>query len=232
MPQINSGASYGTREQASRSTANRIRGSNRYEQAWEEMFDSLLEYKSKYGDCLVPRSYKEDPKLGRWVNKQRTRRGTLSSERKERLEKEGFIWCLQKHEEWNTMRERLLQFKDQNGNCRVPQGYKQDPKLGKWVDNQRHHQKTGQLSEERKKLLDEVGFSWKVIETWDEMYQQLKEYKRKFGNCLVPQKYPKLGNWVRLQRVRRNSRSIEQKRKLKSIGFVWNAKTENWRDVY
>jgi hypothetical protein len=30
----------------------------------EVMFDMLREYKSKFGDCLVPKRYKENPKLG------------------------------------------------------------------------------------------------------------------------------------------------------------------------
>jgi hypothetical protein len=30
----------------------------------EEMFEALKKYKSKFGDCLVPKRYKNNPKLG------------------------------------------------------------------------------------------------------------------------------------------------------------------------
>lgn len=105
MPQIHSGSSF-RRERRWVATGHR----STYEQAWNGMFDRLLQYKSIYGNCLVPRSYKEDLKLGRWVNKQRTRKEKLSVERKERLEKAGFVWCLQKHEEWSIMRERRREY--------------------------------------------------------------------------------------------------------------------------
>jgi hypothetical protein len=33
---------------------------------WEESFMRLVEYKEKYGHCLVPNRYTEDPHLGSW----------------------------------------------------------------------------------------------------------------------------------------------------------------------
>jgi Helicase associated domain len=58
------------------------------------MFTALKAYRDKYGDCNVPRDWKENPKLARWVDTQRQlqRQGRLASERKARLDALGFDW--------------------------------------------------------------------------------------------------------------------------------------------
>ena len=53
-------------------------------------------------------------------------------------------------------------------NCLVPQRYSKNKALGKWVDTQRtqyrlrREGKQTPLTEDRIKLLDEVGFVWSV----------------------------------------------------------------------
>ncbi len=42
---------------------------NLLDHQWEDMFAKLEEYWEEYGDCLIPQDYKEDPPLGRWVNR-------------------------------------------------------------------------------------------------------------------------------------------------------------------
>jgi hypothetical protein len=37
---------------------------------WEAMFARLIQYKHQHGDCLVPKRYVQDPKLGTWVETQ------------------------------------------------------------------------------------------------------------------------------------------------------------------
>ena len=59
---------------------------------WEDMFAKLKEYRRQHGDCLVPKDYKEDPSLGKWVVAQRRKRGELDLNRRERLESIGFVW--------------------------------------------------------------------------------------------------------------------------------------------
>ena len=43
---------------------------NSYDDQWDSNFNKLVAYKEKYGDCLVPKRYKDDPKLGTWVDTQ------------------------------------------------------------------------------------------------------------------------------------------------------------------
>lgn len=47
--------------------------------------------------------------------------------------------------------------------------------LSKWAQRQR----ASKLTEERKHLLDELGFLWKPRESrWDSMYQELLKYRK------------------------------------------------------
>jgi murein L,D-transpeptidase YcbB/YkuD len=55
--------------------------------------------------------------------------------------------------------------------------------------------------------LEEIGFVWNVREgrtPWSRRYEELKEYKEKFGDCNVPKKWTenqKLLAWVTKQRT-------------------------------
>jgi len=61
--------------------------------AWEEGFEALKRYKEREGSCLVRQKHEESGfKLGHWVNIQRGTRGTMSQERKQRLDEIGFVW--------------------------------------------------------------------------------------------------------------------------------------------
>ena len=72
---------------------------------WDERYGELKRYKERFGDCNVPaHSVGEYRQLGSWVNKNRTEQsnGTLSTDRKARLDELGFIWDA--HESaWETM---------------------------------------------------------------------------------------------------------------------------------
>ena len=65
---------------------------------WEEMFNMLVEYKNKYGNCNVPTRWPENPKLANWVAKQRrdSRKGKLVKDRTKRLNNIGFSWFINK----------------------------------------------------------------------------------------------------------------------------------------
>ncbi|VEU41944.1 unnamed protein product [Pseudo-nitzschia multistriata] len=57
---------------------------------------------------------------------------------------------------WMNRYNELIEYKKEHGSTLVPQRYKKNPKLGKWVT----HQRSSCLTEERKALLDEIGFVW------------------------------------------------------------------------
>jgi hypothetical protein len=66
----------------------------------------------------------------------------------------------------------------------------------------------------------------KLEKKWNRQYEQLVEYKRKKGHCMVPCKYEQnksLGQWVRTQRCLNNTNKLrlDRKRLLEDIGFAW-----------
>jgi hemerythrin superfamily protein len=128
---------------------------------------------------------------------------------------------------WNMNYEKLVKFQRTNGHCRVPRGYEEDTSLVLWVDTQRKYQKKNELRLDRKELLDELGFVWKV-DGWHQQHEKLLEFKRKNGHCRVPLRNKddkSLGHWVDTQRVyhKKNKLRPDRKRILDEIGFVWKA---------
>ena len=113
------------------------------------------------------------------------------------------------HSQWRDLFRQLCEYKVQFGDCLVPARYSTNPKLGTWVSNQRQYYKLHQegksssMTEERIQTLNAVGFDWRsTYSSWNEQFQELEDYKERFGNCLVSTKdstIPKLGKWVSTQ---------------------------------
>lgn len=133
-------------------------------------------------------------------------------------------------EKWQKNYERLKIVIKEKG-CYFSQ-YSSDPeilKLSRWCSTQRYAYKNGELSTERKKLLDEIGFIWDLKNTniWGNMYCELKEYRERTGewpNALSddPQ-IAKLGRWCTTQRyfLKSGKLKIDRKELLDKIGFQW-----------
>jgi hypothetical protein len=189
---------------------------------WREFFRQLCEYKKQFGDCLVPKNYPANPKLGPWVafqrydyrdrkNKEIKSTGMIA-EHIRALNGIGFEWSLTTN--WNERFQQLCEYKANFGDCLVPAHYIASPQLGQWVSKQRTKYKLyqegipGPMTAERIQELENVGFIWGTSNTnlrtsWNERFEQLREFKVQFGHCLVPQQYaadPKLGRWVSKQR--------------------------------
>ena len=198
--------------------------------AWEEMYAALLAYRAEHGDCNVPSSYTENPKLGKWVTHQRSFYNTnkLNSDRFKRLENIGFVWDVSSAF-WEEMYAALLVYRAEHGDCNVPaHSYAENPKLGAWVNRQRRAYKSGNLDTALIRRLEEIDFVWDQLSTvWEEMYAALVEYTAKHGDCNVPFSYadnPKLGKWVSTQRARYKSNKLSPDRikRLEDIGFEWS----------
>ena len=213
-------------------------GANRnYEQLktekWNEMFEALRRYREVHGDCLVPQRWRENPGLSWWVSHQRTlrSRGLLAAGQERQLTELGFVWdpVAAKWDEWFA---KLLEFKRIHSHTNVPQRVKQYTQLANWVRNQRRDYKMKRpIMQERAKRLNEIGFSWRLVEpqSWEKMFAALVEYKKAHGNCNVPQRWheKRLAKWVNTQRTayKRGKLRPDRQRQLESIGFVWNAAT-------
>lgn len=62
--------------------------------AWDRMFEQLMQYNANHGHCNVPQKGGIDKRLGKWVNTMRWHRkqGKLADNRIRQLDKIGFVW--------------------------------------------------------------------------------------------------------------------------------------------
>jgi hypothetical protein len=134
-------------------------------QKWETMFALLSQYKEREGNCNVPAQHKEDGEnLGPWLNQQRTEntRRKMDGGRGRRLEEMGVSWDLFS-QKWDTNFNLLVQYKEREGDCNVPQRHKEDGEnLGIWLTTRRMDKKKGILDPEKQILLEEIGVVWSI----------------------------------------------------------------------
>ena len=129
---------------------------------------------------------------------------------------------------WEVMFQQLVEFKKAHGHCDVPDRWPENPHLSNWVSKLSSRRKKGQLSKERIRRLDEIGFIWDRLEAnWDEMFAALVEFKEAHGHCNVPNwwlKNPKLSKWVSHQRSFHKKGKLSEERISRLdgvIGFQW-----------
>ena len=105
---------------------------------WEEGFSRLKAYKEREGDCRVRALHVENGfRLGSWVGVQRGNRHRMSGERRQRLDKLGFVWDILRYQ-WGEGFSYLQAFKKREGHCRVAALHIENGfRLGSWVSLQR-----------------------------------------------------------------------------------------------
>lgn len=222
------------------------------QEKWQERYEQLKDYKKKHGHCNVPQTKPEYQQLSNWVNWQRYvyKKSSISQKHIEDLEKIGFKWSPDRKigDKWLQKYNELVEYKKTHGHCNVPQRHENVRKLGIWVTHQRNfyrrlkHGLPTQIAEERIKALEKIGFEWypdrKLKVNWQEKYEQLIEYKKKYGHCDVPRNNKdnkQLGTWVNGQRYfyRRKQAGVksyitdERIELLEKIGFRWTMKKKS-----
>ena len=224
---------------------------NPIESHWEEMFEALKEYKKIRGDLNVHKDqWINNLPIGEWLTTQRAnyRNKTLSEDRIKRLEDIGLVWKEDLSEEerpmiWEEMLEALKEYKEEHGDCDVHSTWSENKQLAYWVTMQRIKYKSNNLSGDRIRRLEEIGFEWEPDEfVWKKMFEALKEYKINCGNCNVPHSHTenkKLGIWVTTQRIKykNNNLSGDRIRRLGKIGFEWvlpleKSEEEMWEEKF
>ena len=205
-------------------------------QQWEEGFSALLKFKGREGNCLISAKHLEDGyRLGQWVSRQRTNKEKLSEEQRRRLDELGFVWDPHT-QQWEEGYSAFLKFKEREGNCLVSQKHLEDGyRLGTWVGKQRSKKES--LSEDRYRRLDELGFVWDPItQQWEDGFSSLKQFKEREGHCLVPVRHLedgyRLGQWVDVQRTKKNKIPEAQRRRLDEQGFVWYPHAHQWEEGF
>ena len=225
---------------------------------WLEYYNKLEEYIQETGGVEKISDIKK-PELMHWVFLQREefqlwKEGqptSMTLERQEKLDQQGIFWRYT--DEWFRFYLKLEKYHTKHGNCLVPQRCKKRPKLGKWVKELRKQfkrYKQGKkpyynLDARRVAQLDRLDFEEDANEAvWRNRYEELEDYAKLHGDCMVPQKYPEkpeLGKWVNDQR-REYKRWKEGKlnryfteeriRLLEEIGFDWDPLKSAWMERY
>lgn len=212
---------------------------NTREHSWDALFLKLRRYKKRFGHCDVPWDWKEDPALANWVHHQRrfSSAGSLSLERRGRLDDLGFVWAFLKDAVWESRFTQLKAYRERFGDCNVPASWKENRHLGDWAARLRRAENEGRLRPAQRAQLEALGFNWSIKESnrpnWESMFVALQNYCDEHGHCNVPQKWkksPQLGNWVSTQRLAKTRGRLTRERetRLDAIGFMWQLKDFSW----
>ena len=175
-----------------------------WEKLFQRRLEQLAEFVSVHGHGSIPTPYDDDPSLGVWaanVRRQYVLRieaeeneshapytGYLTPSRMARLKRAGFDFLSLTEAQFRLRLAELEEFKEEYGHCMVPQNWDGSPGLGMWVLNIRKLYKRlgtegrsmprfSHLSDERIKLLNEMGFVWNLDDhRWLTMLEWAKVY--------------------------------------------------------
>jgi hypothetical protein len=158
---------------------------------WDLWLVKIKAYKQHHGDCNVPQVWVADPRLGKWVNKQRQYKKALdrgdpskgmTAARVAKLDALDFTWEMsaaqlskQKRNArrddagWEAQVAKLERYKHEHGDCSVPKVWAEDPPLGQWVHRQRGYKKkldrgdpSYGMTAARAAKLEKLGFAWEL----------------------------------------------------------------------
>lgn len=134
---------------------------------WMQHYNDLVEYMNEH-DCSITdiRANNQNLLINRaatWLREQRRQyylpeHGRLSEKQIALLEEIGYTWTNEPKRSWYTGYEELLRYKQKYGNVAVPVKYKTEDgfNLGKWVSHAKYDYKSGRMSEERRKLIENI----------------------------------------------------------------------------
>ena len=202
--------------------------------AWENAFVALCEYKDKYGSMNVPADYitAQGMKLRSWIGNQRNRfrKGKLSSQQIEKLESIGFSWTVNK-DNWESMFDCAKKYYKTYGDLNIPKDYISDTgaNLNSWIITQRKNIKDGKLTEEQIARLSAIGFVLDPSEeAWNIGYSYAKIFYDAHGHLDMADNYQTedgfaLGSWLRSQRriYAKGTIRNERKEKLDRLKMTW-----------
>jgi superfamily II DNA or RNA helicase len=203
------------------------------EEQFEKGFQETLLYKERTGNLNALASYKtaEGYRLGTWQSHQRKnyKTGNLSKDRIDRLEKIGFTWQIFEAKFENGFQATLL-YKKNTGDPNAPLRHKtiEGFRLGLWHKNQRISYKKGNLSPDRMRRLEKIGFTWEILEEkFEKGIQETLLYKERTGNPNAPRNYSTSGFWLgdwqshQRERYKIGKLSSDRIKRLEDIGFKW-----------
>jgi superfamily II DNA or RNA helicase len=211
-------------------------------ESWMFWYGLLETFTEEHGHCRVPATYTSNDgyRLGQWVSVQRGTKGTLKSDRRQRLEAlPGWSWDVLS-DQWEEGFSHLKRFADREGHCRVPATYKTENsyRLGGWTGGQRANRDTME-SDRRQRLEALPGWSWDPhSELWEEGFSHLKEFLEREGHCRISQSYKaddgyRLGQWIGVQRTKKNAMDFDRRQRLQALpGWSWDILLDLWEEGF
>ena len=204
----------------------KIRWNSDKEELWEACFELVAENKVGIDDILP-----DGKRVSKWIDTQKRqyKNGKLSEDKVKRLINANIITAT--NDRWEDGYGYALSYYKSNGNLRVSSMHitQEGFKLGSWISNQRTAYKKGDLSPERKQLLEKIGMVWDIREEfWEETYDALKDYYQKNGHSNIPKKYisssgTDLYEWLRTQykKYKSGNLPVDKIDRLKKLGVKW-----------
>ena len=150
--------------------------------------------------------------------------------------------------------QELMEFKQRFGHCNVCSRSREYSSLGIWCSNLRTAYRIirkgeaptrYKLSDDNMQRLENAGFKWSFISTFDERFDELMEFKDKFGHCNMSSRsndYRYLGIWCSHLRAAYKSihkgetpnikLSNENVERLENAGFKWRLKNSTFDERF
>lgn len=212
--------------------------------AWQTQFRHLEAYRRRYPHKW-PTQSEEFPKgnrLGIWLHHQRGmwNQGGLEEKRAAQFSSIGVPKEI-RTPAWTLQFETLKRFVHSHEGRfpRLDEEYPKGNSLGRWAHKQRQFYKAGWLSNEKRRLLDSIGFPWEVQpDHWQQQYRFLQTFIKSHKRFpRYDEKYPPgnfLGRWVCHQRDLHTAGHLEADRQLalNKLGFSWDPRADEWMSYY
>ena len=215
-------------------------GPNKHTARWESSFAELLEYKRVHGDCRVKYNYEANPKLARWVDRQRYwykmlkagKHSQLTEERVQRLADAGFVFSLRSGPASKAAAAgggRAEGDEDNAYYSQVQTATAADAAVAQGSGSAAAAAATGKTNRPTQQT------------KWELRLRELVDYERRTGSLAVPHKYPEnqpLANWVEKQKNELRLKSEgkptqmtdEREERLKAIGFTFTSRATVWSE--
>ena len=132
---------------------------------WKNGYVHAQQYYEQNDNLLVPVKYEcgDGYKLGFWIKTQRQQysEGVISEDQIQRLESIGMVWNSQNHS-WQNSYQMAKDFFEKHRHLNVLRDYKKEINydLNEWFRQQREADRNGALTDDRRKLLEDIEFDW------------------------------------------------------------------------
>ena len=215
-----------------------------FEDTWETKFECAKAYYEEHGNLDIPAMYVTDDGvlLGSWYRRTKDayQNGTLSEERKKKLESIGMNWTSVQVRNWTQYYEEAKRYFAEHGDLHIHAAYVTPSglPLGTWITTQRYHYKTKKhITDEQIKLLEAIGMSWnRFNEKWEFAYAKALALFRETGDINVPCHYQtddgfRLGTWIANQRAKYAAGKLKRGQidRLNALRIKWEVIDDAWQ---